>query len=102
MCMMQARVAATVRVVVLMSPEEKAALDAKAALAGPVSTAAFVRRAVGAYDAGAADEARELAEVLARFGRVHAETLAQLDRTDRKLDDTFRRLAELDARAGNA
>ncbi len=86
--------AATARVVVLMSPEEKAALEAKAAQAGPISTAELVRRAVDAYDLADRGEAAELRRVLAVLNATHAETLRQLDQTDRKLDEVLAALAE--------
>jgi hypothetical protein len=46
--------AASERVVVLMSPAEKQALDAKAASAGHIFASELVRRAVEAYDEQAA------------------------------------------------
>jgi hypothetical protein len=88
---------ATARVVVLMTPQEKAALEAKAASAGSLSAAELVRRAVAAYDFADQDEAKELAELLDLFKRTHAETIRQLDVTDRKLDETLATLTKLDA-----
>jgi hypothetical protein len=82
-------VAATARVVVLMTPDEKLALDDKARKSGGISAAELVRRAVAAYDFGDRHEAEELSAVLDLFRRTRAETLAQLDRTDRKLDETL-------------
>lgn len=81
--------AASERVVVLMSPAEKRALDAKAARAGRISVGELVRRAVEAYDEGAAGEATELRDLLDVLAGVHAETLRRLDATERKLDDTL-------------
>ena len=52
--------AATVRVVVLMTREEKAELEAKAERSGRISAAELVRRAVDAYDLGDQREAEEL------------------------------------------
>lgn len=52
-----ARMAATARVVVLMTPEEKAALDAKVAQDGAISSGAFVRRVVDAYELAEQGEA---------------------------------------------
>ena len=80
---------ATARVVVLMTPAEKAALDAKAERAGRISSAELVRRAVDAYDLADQREAEELRAVLALFSATRAETLAQLDRTDGTLDATL-------------
>ena len=79
--------AATSRVVVRMAPDEKAALDANAKRAG-ISSAELVRRAVDAYETDA-QEAKELRAVLALFNAARTETLAQLDRTDQKLDATL-------------
>ena len=81
--------AASERVVVLMSPREKKALDAKAARAGRISAGELVRRAVAAYDEAAADEAAELRDLLHVLRDVHTETLRRLDATERKLDDTL-------------
>jgi len=61
---------ASARVVVLMSPAEKRALDAKATRAGRIS-------------------AKELRDLLGVLAGVHAETLRRLDATERKLDDTL-------------
>ena len=85
---------ATARVVVLMTPEEKAALEAKASRVGPISTAELVRRAVDAYDLADQSEAEELRALLDLFKHTRAETLRQLDRTDRKLDATLAGLAK--------
>ncbi len=73
----------------MMTPDEKVALDAKAEKSGRISAAELVRRAVAAYDLGDRHEAEELRAVLDLFRRTRAETLAQLDRTDRKLDETL-------------
>ena len=84
---------ATERVVVLMSPAEKSALDAKAASAGSISAGELIRRAVAAYDESVQAEAEELKALLALLAATHEETLRQLDRTERKLDDTLTYLA---------
>ena len=78
--------AATERVVVLMTPTEKAALEAKAKQAGAKSTAEFIRHAVEVFEIAKPGEAEELAAALEEFNRVHAETLRQLDVTESKLD----------------
>ena len=88
---------ATARVVVLMTPQEKAALDIKAASAGSLSVAELVRRAVDAYDIAEQHEADELARTLELFGHTRAETHHQLDATDRKLDEALAALKRLDA-----
>ena len=85
--------AATERVVVLMSPAEKAALDAKAASAGAISAGELIRRAVAAYDEQAQAEAEELKGLLSVLAATHAQTLRQLDLAERKLDDTLTYLA---------
>lgn len=85
--------AVTARVVVLMTPDEKTALEAKAEQAGRISSAELVRRAVDAYDIADQTEANELRALLALFHATRSETLAQLDRTDRKLDATLAALA---------
>ncbi len=85
--------AATERVVVLMSPGEKAALDAKAAKAGAISAGELIRRAVEAYDEQDQAEAVELKGLLSLLATTHAETLRQLDLAERKLDDTLTYLA---------
>jgi hypothetical protein len=86
---------ASARMVVLMSPQEKAALEAKARRAGKISAGELVRRAVAAYDDLALTEAEELRTVLDQFSRTHAETLQRLDATERKLDETLAALREL-------
>ena len=80
---------ASQRVVILMSPDEKQALDAKATRAGSISTGELVRRAVAAYDEDEAAEASELRELLRVFAGVHSETLRKLEATERKLGDTL-------------
>ncbi|HME27572.1 MAG TPA: ribbon-helix-helix protein, CopG family [Acetobacteraceae bacterium] len=81
--------AATERVVVLMSPAEKATLDAKAARAGPVSAGELIRRAIEAYDETAETEAGELRALLSVLAATHDETMRRLARTERKLDETL-------------
>ena len=85
--------AATERVVVLMSPAEKAALDAKASQAGRISAGELIRRAVDAYDADAQSEAEELRALISVLSATHADTLRQLDRAEQKLDATLAALA---------
>jgi Ribbon-helix-helix protein, copG family len=77
---------ATQRLIVPITAKDKARVERKAAKAGKISTAEFVRRAALNYepaDEGAAVELRQLAD---RFEELHAATLAQLDRTDAALD----------------
>jgi len=91
--------AASARVVVLMSPKEKAALEAKAARAGRISAGELVRRAVAAYNTNSEPEAAELRALLDVLGATHAETLRRLEATERKLDDTLGALRRPDIAA---
>ncbi len=84
--------AATARLMVLMSPEEKAALEAKAAQAGS-SAGELVRRAVDAYDIGSQAEAEELRALLMVFDETHNETLRQLDDNDAVIAENLNYLA---------
>jgi hypothetical protein len=77
--------AATERVVVLMTPAEKRALEAKARRVG-ASTGQLVRRSVAAFDE--ADDSAEVEALLKTFGTTHAATLAALDRAERELAET--------------
>jgi hypothetical protein len=81
--------AATERVVVLMSRAEKAALESRAAAAGRLSTAEFIRRATAAYDAETARDEAELAALLPILRATHTETLRRLDEAERKVDETL-------------
>ena len=84
---------ATERVVVLMSPAEKAALVAKAVLSGRISAGELIRRAVQAYDEATKIEAEELRGLLTVLAATHRETLRHLDRAGHKLDLTLAYLA---------
>jgi hypothetical protein len=78
---------ATQRLIVPISPADKKKVEKKAK-SRHMSTAEYVRRAVLRDDIGE-DEQREEAELRALlevFTITHAETLEQLDRTDRTLD----------------
>jgi hypothetical protein len=86
---MEDGMAATARVVVLMSPKEKAALVAKAARFGRIPAGELVRRAIAAYDPATSAEAEELRALLATFRAGHTEALAQLEHTERRLDDAL-------------
>jgi hypothetical protein len=81
--------AAAERIVVLMSPREKAALEAKARRSGRISAGELVRRAVAAYEEGTETEAQELRTLLSLLSTTHAETLRRLDAAERKLDETL-------------
>jgi hypothetical protein len=76
--------AASARLMVLMSPEERAALDAKARALG-VSAGEVVRRAVQAFELGTEAEAAELRELIDVFSQVHPETLRIADEAHRKV-----------------
>ena len=77
---------ASERLIVPITAADKRLVTAKAARMGKISTAELVRRAVLAYDPEEAEAEAELAALVAAFQGMHAETVAQLDRTDRALD----------------
>ena len=74
---------ASARLMVLMSPEERAALDAKARTLG-VSAGEVVRRAVQAFELGTEEEAEELRALIDVFNQLHPETLRIADESHRK------------------
>ena len=74
--------AASARLMVLMSPEERSALDAKARVLG-VSAGEVVRRAVQAFELGSEEEAAELRELIDVFNQIHPETLRMADEAHR-------------------
>jgi hypothetical protein len=86
--------AASARLMVLMSPEERSALDAKARALG-VSAGEVVRRAVQAFELGTEVEAAELRELIDAFNELHPETL-------RIADESHRIVAEVLARSPKA
>jgi Arc/MetJ-type ribon-helix-helix transcriptional regulator len=75
---------ASARLMVLMSPEERSALDAKARALG-VSAGEVVRRAVRAFELGTEEEAAELRELIDVFNQLHPETLRIADEAHRKV-----------------
>lgn len=75
--------AATARLMVLMSPAERAALDAKARALG-VSAGEVVRRAVQAFELGSEAEAAELRALIDAFNELHQETLRIADEAHQK------------------
>jgi len=77
--------AATERIVVLMTPAEKRAMEAKARRMG-ASAAQLVRRSVAAFDEAA--DAAEVEALLKTLASTHAATLAALDRAERELAET--------------
>lgn len=83
---------ATERVVVLMTPADKRALEDKAKAAG-VSVGELVRRAVGAYDP-AGEESEQVEAVLRHIKRMGDEILAGLDAATAQVRATRAYLAE--------
>jgi hypothetical protein len=83
---MEAGVAgATERVVVLMTPGEKRALERKAR-ATRLSAGELVRRSIAAFDPRLGDAA--VLAMLDGFTATHAATIAALDRAERELAET--------------
>ena len=80
--------AASDRLMVLMSPEERASLNTKARTLG-VSAGEVVRRAVQAFELGTEEEAAELRELVAVFNQIHAETLQIADECHRKVAEAL-------------
>jgi hypothetical protein len=77
---------ATQRLVIPITAKDKARVEKKAAKAGKISMAEFVRRAALNYEPADEAAAAELESLAAGFEELHAATLAQLDRTDAALD----------------
>jgi hypothetical protein len=75
---------------VLMSPEERASLDAKARALG-VSAGEVVRRAVSAFALGSEEEATELRALVDTFNQLHPETLRIADESHRKVTEALAR-----------
>jgi phosphate uptake regulator len=87
--------AASARLMVLMSPEERASLNTKARTLG-VSAGEFVRRAVQAYELGTEEEAAELRELVDVFNQIHPETLQIADESHRKVAEALAGLSSGD------
>ena len=77
---------ATQRLVIPITAKDKARVERKAAKAGKISTAEFVRRAALNYEPADAEAEAELRGLAAGFEELHASTSAQLDRTDAALN----------------
>ena len=77
--------AATERVAVLMSPEDKSAIEAKA-LAMGVSVGELLRRGATAYDPDA--DTAQVAALLQALTASHQETVEALDEAERELAET--------------
>jgi hypothetical protein len=82
--------AASARLMVLMSPEERASLEAKARTLG-VSAGEVVRRAVQAFELGTEAEAAELRQLIDMFNQLHPETLRIADEAHRKVAENLAR-----------
>ena len=80
--------AASARLMVLMSPEERASLNTKARTLG-VSAGEVVRRAVQAFELGTEEEAAELRELVDVFNQIHPETLRIADEGHRKVAEVL-------------
>ena len=74
------------RLIVPITARDKELVERKAAKAGRISTAEFVRRAALAYEPADEEALAELRALLGGFADLHAATLAQLDRTEAALD----------------
>lgn len=82
--------AASARLMVLMSPEERASLETKARTLG-VSAGEVVRRAVQAFELGTEEEAAELRDLIDAFNELHPETLRIADECHRRVTETLGR-----------
>src|SRR5215469_9963957 len=82
--------AISARLMVLMSPEERASLDTKARTLG-VSAGEVVRRAVQAFELGTEAEAEELRALIDMFNQLHPETLRIADDSHRKVSNILGR-----------
>jgi hypothetical protein len=80
--------AASARLMVLMSPEERASLNTKARTLG-VSAGEVVRRAVQAFELGTEEEAAELRALIDVFNQLHPETLQIADESHRTVAEAL-------------
>jgi len=80
--------AASARLMILMSPEERASLNTKARTLG-VSAGEVVRRAVQAFELGTEEEAAELRALIDVFNQLHPETLQIADESHHKVAETL-------------
>jgi len=80
--------AISARLMVLMSPEERASLDTKARTLG-VSAGEVVRRAVQAFELGTEEEAAELRALIDVFNEIHPDTLRIADECHRKVAESL-------------
>ncbi len=93
---------ATERLIVPISSADKRVVEKKAS-AGKMSMAEFVRRAALRYDPRTERrrEEVELCSLLEAFHATHAETIAQLDRTDAALDAALAHFATKENRSSS-
>ena len=89
----------TARLTVLMKPEEKADLEAKAAQRG-VSSGEYVRLAVDNYEKISVEEEAELAALVAEANAAIPKMRESLDRSIATLDATHRKVDALLREAG--
>src|SRR5690348_14346529 len=89
---------ASARLMVLMSPKERASLDAKARTLG-VSAGEVVRRAVQAFELGTEEQAAELRALIDAFNELHPETLRIADESHRKVSEILAGSSRRDAPA---
>lgn len=87
--------AATARVTVLMTPAEKASLEARAENFG-ISVGELVRRSVDSFDPSEAADLAQLSALAAELGRSNVEAAAALDRALASIEQTR---TQLDRRA---
>jgi len=80
--------AASARLMVLMSPEERAMLDTNAR-ALVLSAGEVARRAVQAFEVGTEEEAGELRALIDAFNELHPETLRIADECHREVAKTL-------------
>jgi hypothetical protein len=85
------------RLIIPISAADKKIVEAKAARLGKNMMAEFVRRAALAYEPDEAADEVELRALLTSFDHLHANTLAQLDRTDLALDRALEHFAKVSA-----
>lgn len=81
----------TERVTVLMKPEEKASIEAKAAERG-VSSGEYIRLAVDNFEKISAEEEAELAALVAEANAAIPKMQASLDRSIATLDATHKKV----------
>src|SRR5271155_4337309 len=80
--------AVSARLMVLMSPEERASLNTKARTLG-VSAGEVVRRAVQAFELGTEEEAAELRALIDVFNEIHPDTLRISAECHRKVAESL-------------